>query len=199
MSAPWKNNDCAPSNHAIDRLVDGSLPEAERRALLLQLEAEPDGWRRCALAFLEAHMWREAFVPLTAEAPAPVSISKTAKPWRRALSTAGLAACIAAAFLLGWAVKPAVTHSPVPEMAQVGQPAPVTSAPPATETKVAIDQPPVADSRSAVIDSVLKVFEREGFSADRHTTHVTMKLRDGRALDVPAQEITLRYTGDRTY
>jgi hypothetical protein len=44
----------------IDRLVDGELSDAERRALLLQLDAEPDGWRRCALAFLEAQCWREA-------------------------------------------------------------------------------------------------------------------------------------------
>ena len=41
-----------------DLLVDGELSEADRRALLLQLEHEPDGWRRCALAFLEAQCWR---------------------------------------------------------------------------------------------------------------------------------------------
>ena len=38
----------------IDRLVAGSLPDAERRTLLLRIETEPDGWRQCALAFLEA-------------------------------------------------------------------------------------------------------------------------------------------------
>ena len=35
----------------VDLLVDGELSEAERRALLLQLEHEPDGWRRCAWRF----------------------------------------------------------------------------------------------------------------------------------------------------
>src|SRR5262245_59463811 len=44
----------------IDRLVDGTLRVDERRALLLRLEAEPEGWRLCALAFLEAQAWREA-------------------------------------------------------------------------------------------------------------------------------------------
>ena len=44
-----------------DLLVDGELSEADRRALLVQLEHEPDGWRRCALAFLEAQCWREEF------------------------------------------------------------------------------------------------------------------------------------------
>ena len=42
----------------VDLLVDGELSEADRRELLLQLEHEPDGWRRCALAFLEAQCWK---------------------------------------------------------------------------------------------------------------------------------------------
>ena len=42
----------------MDRLVDGEVAEPERRALLSRLERMPDGWRRCALAFLEAQAWR---------------------------------------------------------------------------------------------------------------------------------------------
>jgi hypothetical protein len=41
----------------LDRLVDGSLEEHDRRDFLIRLENEPDGWRRCALAFLEAQAW----------------------------------------------------------------------------------------------------------------------------------------------
>ncbi|MEJ7637798.1 MAG: hypothetical protein WKF75_07380, partial [Singulisphaera sp.] len=47
----------------IDRLVDGELDPAERHALLVRFETEPGGWRRCALAFLEAQSWREALAP----------------------------------------------------------------------------------------------------------------------------------------
>jgi anti-sigma factor RsiW len=43
----------------IDRLVDGELPSDERRRLLLSLESQPEGWRRCALAFIEAQTWRD--------------------------------------------------------------------------------------------------------------------------------------------
>ncbi len=43
----------------LDRLVDGEMPDAERRTLLLALDARPDEWRRCALAFLEAQSWKE--------------------------------------------------------------------------------------------------------------------------------------------
>jgi hypothetical protein len=45
----------------LERLVDGELNDAEYRALLAELEHRPDGWRRCALAFLEDQAWgREA-------------------------------------------------------------------------------------------------------------------------------------------
>lgn len=38
----------------LDRLIDGELESDERRELLLELEHHPEGWRECALAFLEA-------------------------------------------------------------------------------------------------------------------------------------------------
>jgi hypothetical protein len=41
-----------------DRLVDGELSATEERALLIALDARPDGWRRCALAFLESRNWQ---------------------------------------------------------------------------------------------------------------------------------------------
>ncbi len=43
----------------IDLLVDGELPPEQERAVLSQLDQCPDGWRRCALAFLEARVWKE--------------------------------------------------------------------------------------------------------------------------------------------
>src|ERR1700754_5979 len=56
----------------IDRLVDGELSNDERRQLLATLEAQPDGWRRCALAFVEAQTWRGAMGSLLRENAAPV-------------------------------------------------------------------------------------------------------------------------------
>jgi hypothetical protein len=44
-----------------DRLVDGDLNAEEYRALLASLDDEPGGWRRCALAFLEAQALRQEF------------------------------------------------------------------------------------------------------------------------------------------
>jgi hypothetical protein len=45
----------------LDRLVDGDLNADQQRALLTALENQPDGWRRCALAFIEAQTLRGEF------------------------------------------------------------------------------------------------------------------------------------------
>lgn len=37
----------------LDRLVDGRLEDAAYRELLCQIDADPNGWKQCALAFLE--------------------------------------------------------------------------------------------------------------------------------------------------
>jgi len=58
----------------LDRLVDGELSRTERADLLRQLEQTPDGWRHCALSFLEGQSWRSEFSGLLterAESPPP--------------------------------------------------------------------------------------------------------------------------------
>jgi hypothetical protein len=61
------------SQHELDQLVDGDLEPAERRRLLTALADQPDGWRRCALTFLEAQSWRKACRQLAAESNRPDS------------------------------------------------------------------------------------------------------------------------------
>jgi hypothetical protein len=46
------------NEYLIDKLIDDELDEDQRRQLLSGLDAQPDGWRTCALAFLEAQAWR---------------------------------------------------------------------------------------------------------------------------------------------
>src|SRR6185437_1033525 len=91
----------------LDRLVDGELSEGERRSLLARLGAEPDGWRRCALAFLEAQCWREALgAPPSAETkPRAAPVSGRSNAPRRVRSLAALAAGMLVAFVLGWAAR----------------------------------------------------------------------------------------------
>jgi hypothetical protein len=66
MSAQPSNNvaDNSPSmtrQQWLDRLVDGELSSSDRGVLLRQLDASSDGWRACAMAFLEAQQWSQTF------------------------------------------------------------------------------------------------------------------------------------------
>jgi hypothetical protein len=53
-------NEPRADDDLLDLLVDDELGEAQRRDVLAWCEREPDGWRRCALAFLEAQSWAQA-------------------------------------------------------------------------------------------------------------------------------------------
>lgn len=59
------NEQNADKEYLLDLLVDGELGEEERRELLAWCEREPDGWRRCALAFLEAQSWSQVLGKLS--------------------------------------------------------------------------------------------------------------------------------------
>ncbi len=106
----------------MDRLVDGELPEGERRELLSGLDRQPDGWRRCALAFLEAQCWhkeladfvgrpaaRPAAPPATTAESPPQTTPPPQRPNRnlagRAATAVAMAASFFAALWLGWALQ----------------------------------------------------------------------------------------------
>jgi hypothetical protein len=100
----------------LDRLVDGELNETDRRELLLQFEREPEGWRRCALAFLEAQCWKQELglmrrspeaaateaAPVSADAVTVRKASSGRAPWRQHLATAlTMGACFLIALFIG--------------------------------------------------------------------------------------------------
>jgi len=96
-----------------DRLVDGELSEAERRDLLARLDDEPGGWRRCALAFLEAQCWKQTAKALIAASPPAAAASVAAPsppilrrgtPRGRWTAATALAASLLLAFWLGTAI-----------------------------------------------------------------------------------------------
>jgi len=64
------------ADEQLDLLIDGELSDSQRRELLLHLESQPDGWRRCALAFLEAQTWREGVDELLGAIARPESGSQ---------------------------------------------------------------------------------------------------------------------------
>jgi hypothetical protein len=87
----------------IDRMVDGDLTPAQLRLAVDELDRTPDGWRRCALAFLEVQCWSESLRDLEGgDTTGPWVIPIPAGAGRR-WTGAALAACISlVAFSLGW-------------------------------------------------------------------------------------------------
>ncbi len=93
------------TDEQVDRLVDGELSLAEQRALLEQIEASPNGWRRVGLAFLEAQSLRQTCAdwtaPIATVPPLPLSPATTPVrqyQWLRFMSTA---AALLVAFTAG--------------------------------------------------------------------------------------------------
>jgi anti-sigma factor RsiW len=210
MNLQFEKRPSEPVNSGmIDRLVDGSLPDGERHTILLRLDTEPDGWRRCALAFLEAQAWREAFAPLS-ESAAPVStlpnprsaVSKS-KPARIAVRWTAAAASLLAAFALGWSVKHVEQPNVPRELAREVTPAPTISSKAALPEAIAGAEEkraaPELSPSSLYVEALVKSLQQKGYSAERETTNVTMKFQDGKERKIQAQEIRLHYAGGRTY
>ena len=84
----------------LDRLVDGELSPEEASQLIRALEETPDGWKQCALAFLEAQAWQQTLQPLAASPQNPPTHYRraTSGRWRNSV-LAGLTTL--AALLLG--------------------------------------------------------------------------------------------------
>jgi hypothetical protein len=98
------NDDDGFDRLVYDRLVDDELSPDDCRRLLASLDDEPGGWRRCAMAFLEAQAWRRELGELRHEAdvrpqPAKANPSRRWVPtWQGALAIAG---SVVLAFCLG--------------------------------------------------------------------------------------------------
>ena len=129
-----------PSVHRelLDLLVDGELPEAERRQLLLKLEETPGGWRACALAFLESQCLKQTCRAVAAEGtpagarrgPEGQSVGRAdlARPRSRlrwlfggGLNAMAMAATFLVAIGLGWVLREGLRGDarPGPDTGQV--------------------------------------------------------------------------------
>jgi hypothetical protein len=95
----------------IDQIVDGVLAPSQLRAAIDRLEREPDGWKRCALAFLEAQCWRESLrlvgepKPMGLKSGSMSQVQNNVQPIRtsrRWLTNLVAASVVAASFALGW-------------------------------------------------------------------------------------------------
>ena len=99
---PTDDNLPVIDDRQFDLLVDGELTEPQRRNLLATLDDVPGGWRRCALAFLEAQCWKEESRAIACQ---PVSERRAARAVGRRVFRAGSWAALlamAASFLIAF-------------------------------------------------------------------------------------------------
>jgi hypothetical protein len=191
-----------PLESRLDLLVDGELDDDERRALLDRLDTEPDGWKRCALAFLEAQCWGEALRPVAAEAARPVVISQStsSRAVGRFRTPVTLAAGMLLAFAVGWGVRggvaPRLASGPVAKLpaSAATDPRPVTVPAPRDTPEPVPPAPSVA-----TLEPLVKEWQRRGYRVEHNPRVVSMELRNGRKLDVPVEEVRLKFVGDRIY
>jgi len=89
-----------------DLLVDDELSRQERRRLLSGLDEEPGGWRRLAIAFLEAQSWRKELGAFLRESdvrrPAVRPARRRSRPAWQVFTWAAMAASFLVAVLIGW-------------------------------------------------------------------------------------------------
>jgi hypothetical protein len=160
-----------------DRLVDGELSAVERRALLESLDSRPDGWRRCALRFLESQCWAEGLRQFVRE---PVSLSaagansskaavQNGRSQRRGVSWAAIAAGLLIAFTLGLVVRNGAPRAGAPI---AGNPLPGSNG------SIAQLVPPGAPD--AANGDVLTLFVRDETG---QTRPIRVPLLDARTLD----------------
>ena len=200
-----------------DQLVDGELTDRGRRELIGSLDTREDGWRQCALAFLEAQTWGRELKQLVRE-PGDAN-TVLAKPTSRASSSMRLATWLAVAaslglaFTLGRAMQSPPVDDSTPQLAVVEPEAanPPQQLPTADEQDVlklwvrdATGQPasvnvPLVNAteldrqlgtrfRSGIPDSVRRELENYGYRVQTERRYAPLWLDQGGPLVVPVED-----------
>ena len=111
MSDHYPNTSGEPMNvsdEQLDRLVDGELERAEYRRLLAALDNQPEGWRRCEMAFLESQALGHDMMALDLASPDWADCVSQGSPPTVLKTTSGLSSrwsfwtVVAASFLVAF-------------------------------------------------------------------------------------------------
>ena len=209
---------------SIDRLVDGECTEVDRRALLLLLESEPDGWRRCALAFLEDQALRSALSDsMTSRSAAPLAtIPAVPKSHPMTRRLALVASLFLVAFTVGFNLGGSSRHRGDVPAAESRPIASVKDNAVSNDVIRAVgwatvegdgnavrrvpilagpglDEDWLRTQPSAVPEYVRAQWERSGYQVAERRQLISINLEDGRRLAIPMEGVEMQYVGQSTY
>ena len=141
----------------IDLLVDGELPEERRRKLLSELDSVHGGWRRLALAFVEAQTMQESLFGFSLDhdqrtPPADQPMTRRAARPSHLTFLAAIAASFLVALVVGWSIRngqiPVTGQPDVRQAPEVRVPDTVKKSPPAV---LAVGDPSIEDLGEATL------------------------------------------------
>lgn len=201
----------------IDQLVDGELTQEDRTRVLQALANRPEGWRRCALAFLEAQTWNSCFRELTEHSitptkPDPQTLARAdlGRPWVRWVLAAGLLlTTFAAGFGTGRSL-PLGGASTAPSasggLASVAGQAVEDGSPPGLSSSIAWVSddgtaiPADETASSLLLEEVpsylITLWQRQGFDVEQIQRTRPVILTNGGQIDLPIRDVRLRYVGN---
>lgn len=214
------NPNTDPLDSQLDRLVDGELPADEYRLLLSTLDAQPQGWRRCALAFLEAQALGGELRELREEALAPKPVTRATaaaprvQPWVTVLA-------MAASFLLALPLgpyllpgpepsAPNVAHAP-PAIPKTEEVTPMEPPSPLGNVRLVTDGGPVdvpyynmqdgahllLDDEGALSEAMIRSLERAGHRVERSPSIMPVDLDNGARVYLPVDNYRITPVGNR--
>jgi hypothetical protein len=185
----------------IDRLVDGELDPPARGDLLRRLDAAPDGWRCCALAFLEsqefggaARAWAREHSAATATAV--VEPRRSPLPSRLAMAATLVGLAFLAGFATrGWATGPVERAGDSPRLiadsrGDTPKEADIVSAP--------LDIPAVAPGPPAMPEYVQAQWARAGYDVKPSRRVISVE-EGGRKATFPVDSYHFEFVGRPTY
>ena len=247
------------NDYEIDLLVDGELDDGRRRELLAGLDKTSDGWRRCALAFLEDQCLRQTCGSAGADLKSkPMTASPARKPsdikpsdraqYRRRPKTvakaAGMLLTVAATFLITLGLGSMIWNAD--QQGHLGtsggqQQAGITAAqiaeptdprdgalvhdkevvlPGTYQTVTITDKRPDGTKRSiqlpavvqngidetrlretpfAIPTELVQSFQKAGHNVHQSRRLVPFRMKDGRRLVVPVDQLDVQYVGNQDY
>lgn len=183
----------------LDLLVENELDETRRARLLQQLAANPEGWEKCARAFLGSQVWEDALRRSAKGPPASVPVRSDPRwPVRMAAAAVAMLVTVASFFAGQYSANRAsgadvAKAGPAPPRIVTRETLvpllfPAVSSEPPFSRRIDGDGATYYTTRRELPPFVLTALQRAGHQVERYRHKVLLRHGDKAALEVPVTE-----------